>query len=334
MTADAEVSGAELVLEAGIGALRHSADFVQFVVSIGDVDEGSADPLGEDLGFAVFIGAWVDVDDRDAALREGILDNGLGVIGGVHEVVAPSDALLAGPGERDGDLAVVGRCRSENGGDRDAGLADIEMELVADPRAGEALGVALEADIAPGRQFRAHFGDGLGALTLQPGGWLRGRHVAFARPPAARLGCRRRRWRVRRPALRLLARIDLRGIARKVAEEVRSETMTDQLLVHPFGQGMIGELLEYTRELGFARNLVATLPAADAAQRAVGQQTLDQRDSGWDVEHRLADKGTRDRRTILAWATCGNSRRCRPIQPPTYRTVSSPMARPLAPSKP
>src|SRR5271165_3823971 len=192
MTADAEVSGAELVLEAGIGALRHSADFVQFVVSIGDVDEG----------LAVFIGAWVDVDDRDAALREGILDNGLGVIGGVHEVVAPSDALLAGPGERDGDLAVVGRCRSENGGDRDAGLADIEMELVADPRAGEALGVALEADIAPGRQFRAHFGDGLGALTLQPGGWLRGRHVAFARPPAARLGCRRRRWRVRRPALR------------------------------------------------------------------------------------------------------------------------------------
>src|SRR5271168_3086589 len=100
MTADAEVSGAELVLEAGIGALRHSADFVQFVVSIGDVDEGSADPLGEDLGFAVFIGAWVDVDDRDAALRQGILDNGLGVIGGVHEVVAPSDALLAGPGQR------------------------------------------------------------------------------------------------------------------------------------------------------------------------------------------------------------------------------------------
>src|SRR5208282_3685114 len=98
---------------------------------------------------------------------------------------------------------------------------------------------------------------------------------------------------------RLLARIDLRGIARKVAEEVRCETMTDQLLVHPLAHGMIGELLEYTRELGFARNLVATLPGADAAQRAIGQQTLDQRDSGWDVEYRLADKGPRDRRTIL-----------------------------------
>jgi hypothetical protein len=99
-------------------------------------------------------------------LREGILDDGLGVIGGVHDVVAPGDALLAGPGEGDGDLAVMGRGRSEDGGDGDAGLADIEMQLVADPRTGEAVGVALEADIACGWQFgssafSAHFGDRL-----------------------------------------------------------------------------------------------------------------------------------------------------------------------------
>jgi hypothetical protein len=74
--------------------------------------------VGEDLGFAVLVGAWVDVDDGDAALGEGILDDGLGVIGGVHDVVAPGDALLAGPGERNGDLAVVGRGRSEDGGNR------------------------------------------------------------------------------------------------------------------------------------------------------------------------------------------------------------------------
>jgi hypothetical protein len=237
VTADAEVPSTELVLEPGIGALRHGADFVQFVVSIRDVDEGATGPLGEDLGFAVLVGAWVDVDDGDAALREGIVDDGLGVIGGVHDVVAPGDALLAGPGQRDGNLTVMGRCRSEDGGDRDARLADIEMEFVADPRAGEALSVALEADIARARQFRAHFGDGLGALPLQPRWRLGGRRFALAWPPAARLG--RRRWRrlVRRPPLRLLARIDLGGIARKVAEEVRSQTMTDQLLMHPLGQG-------------------------------------------------------------------------------------------------
>jgi hypothetical protein len=48
--ADPEVPGAELVLEAGIGALRRGADFVEFVVWVGDVDEGLASPLGEDLG--------------------------------------------------------------------------------------------------------------------------------------------------------------------------------------------------------------------------------------------------------------------------------------------
>src|SRR3974377_70044 len=32
-------------------------------------------------------------------------------------------------------------------------------------------------------------------------------------------------------------------------------------------------------------------------------QTLNQRDSGRDIEHRFADKGTRDRRAILGWAT-------------------------------
>jgi hypothetical protein len=53
--------------------------------------------------------ALCNVLQRDAALREGILDNDLGVIGGVHDVVAPGDALLASPGERDGDLAVMGR---------------------------------------------------------------------------------------------------------------------------------------------------------------------------------------------------------------------------------
>lgn len=108
MTADAEVPGAEFVLEAGIGALRHSADFVQFVVSIGDVDKAWRTRSAR-IGFAVFIGARVDVDDRDAALRGGIRDNRLGILGGVHDVVAPSDALLAGAGERDGDLAVMGR---------------------------------------------------------------------------------------------------------------------------------------------------------------------------------------------------------------------------------
>jgi hypothetical protein len=48
LNTDAEVPGAEFVLDAGIGALRHSADFVQ-VVAIGDVDSGSTGPLGEDL---------------------------------------------------------------------------------------------------------------------------------------------------------------------------------------------------------------------------------------------------------------------------------------------
>jgi hypothetical protein len=84
-----------------------------------------------------------------------------------------------------------------------------------------------------------------------------------------------------------------------MAKEVRSETMTDQLLMHPVGQRLFGELPKDTRELGLARKLAAALPAADMTERAVGLQTLDQRDSGWDVEYRLADKGTCNGRAIF-----------------------------------
>ena len=38
----------------------------------------------------------------------------------IHEVVEPHDALFAGPGERDGDLAVMGGSGGEDRSDGDA----------------------------------------------------------------------------------------------------------------------------------------------------------------------------------------------------------------------
>src|SRR3954449_2861191 len=74
-----------------------------------------------------------------------------GVLGGVHDVVEPDDALLALAGERDGDLAVVNRGRGKNGGDRHHAGGDVEMELVAIPGSGEAATVALATRVAADR---------------------------------------------------------------------------------------------------------------------------------------------------------------------------------------
>jgi hypothetical protein len=80
---------------------------------------------------------------------------------------------------------------------------------------------------------------------------------------------------VRWPALWLLGRLDLGGITRQMAEEMLSKTVMDQLLMHPLGQGMIGELIERTRELGFARSWSRrSQPQMRRSERSVSRRSV------------------------------------------------------------
>ena len=74
----------------------------------GDFDQPAPCALGGDFGLERGIAAGVAVDHRNPAGGEAIIDDRLGVVCGIHQVVEPHDALFAGSGERDGDLAVMG----------------------------------------------------------------------------------------------------------------------------------------------------------------------------------------------------------------------------------
>src|SRR4051794_12756176 len=258
-------------------------------------------------------------------------DGGGGIVGGVHDVVEPDDALLALAGERDGDLAVVNRGRGKNGGDRHRAGGDVEMELVAVPGGGEAATVALATGVAADRQFGEHLVEGLAALAFDPGqrlgrggftlarpappargpggggggiggGRLGRRGFTLARPttPARRLGWRRGiiggRRRVRGLWLGFFTRVDLGCVAGDVAEDVAVQSIADEVLMNPLGQVLRGEFAEGAGERPFAGDIAAPLPPANAAERAVDVQALDQRRGGGDVEYGFGDEGSGDLR--------------------------------------
>src|SRR5271165_6056879 len=222
VAADTQMTTAVVVLDGAIGALGGGA-------------------LGGNLGLQRGLTAGVAVDDRDASRSMAIGDDGSGIVGGVHDVIEPDDALAALAGERDGDLAVVNRGGGKNGGDRHHACGDVEMELVAVPGGGEAATVALAAGVAADRQFSQHFLESLRALVLDPGQRLGWRGLALARPaaPARRLGRRRgiaggwRRVDGLWFGLGLFARVDLGRIAGDMTEDVAMQSIADELLMNP-----------------------------------------------------------------------------------------------------
>src|SRR4051794_40494968 len=185
------------------------------------------------------------------------------------------------------------------------------MELVAIPGGGEAATVALAAGVAADRQFGEHLVEGLAALAFDPGQRLGRRGLAFTGTPAPtrRLGWW---WRIgggwRRVGgvwfgLGLFPRVDLGGIAGEVAEDVTVQSLADEVLMNPLWQVLCGEFGEGAGERPFAGDIAAPLPAANAAERAVDVQALDQRRGGGMLSTALATK---------ARAICGRSSAGRP----------------------
>src|SRR3954453_18318209 len=219
---------AVVVFDGAIDALGGGALVVDQIIRIGHVDSAAGSAFRGDFGLQHGVTAGVAVDDRDASRSLTIGDDGGGIVGGVHDVVEPDDALLALAGERDGELAVVNRSGGENGGDRHHGCGDVEMELVAVPSGGEAATVALAASVAADRQFSQHFLERLRALTFDPGQRLGWRGLAFTGTTAPTGGPGTRRRVVggaggaggRGGGLGLFTRVGPRGGAGNITEDM------------------------------------------------------------------------------------------------------------------
>src|ERR1700750_1015262 len=135
-TADPQMTTAVIVLDGAVDALGGGALVVDPIIRVGHVDGAAGGAVGGDLRLPRALTAGGAVDDRDPSRRLAIGNDRGGIVGGVHDVIEPDDALLALAGERDGDLAIVNRGGGENGGDRYHACGDIEMKLVSLPGGG------------------------------------------------------------------------------------------------------------------------------------------------------------------------------------------------------
>ena len=238
--------------------------------------------------------------------------NGGGVIGGVHEIVEIGDARAGHGHQGNGDLTVVNGGRGQHAGDGDLAAGDVDMQLVADPGLLVALAVFLGADIAGFGQFGEHLVDVLRGLPLQTrrlGLWPL---FVFARASAL---ARRLSAVGRRIVLlvvgffrRLLARLDLGGVAGDHADDASAERALDQRRVHLVGQIALRELRKGARKRGFRGHLRASLPTEDAPQRLVDGEAFDQSGGGGNAQHCLGDEGPGEGAPILGRAA-GAARR-------------------------
>src|SRR5271167_3586927 len=164
------------------------------------------------------------------------------------------------------------------------------MQLVADPSLLVALAVLLCADITAAGEVREHLADVLRRLTLEArrlrlGPFFRWLLALFrASALLLRLGVSggrpaggpRRRIVLLVLLHRLLARLDLSGVARDRADHASPERALDQRRVHLAGQITLRERREGAGKRGFRRNLRASLPPKDPAQRLIDVKTLDE----------------------------------------------------------
>ena len=248
VAANAEMAATEFIFDASIGAFCGGRFVVCQVPGIGDFDQPAPCALGGDFRLERGVAAGVAVDHRNPAGGEAIIDDRVSVVCGIHEVVELHDALFAGPGERDGDLAVMDGSGGEDRGDGDDAVGGIKMQLVADPGFPEPLAVAFDTDITLGWQPGAHLVERLRALLLDAGQRLGWRYFMLAQTAMLALGRRRRRRVIRRPAAGFLAGFDLRGIGRDMTDDVILPMTADELLMHTFRQTLCGELDKGARE--------------------------------------------------------------------------------------
>src|SRR5208283_4840802 len=209
---------------------------------------------------------------------------------------------------------VVNGGGGQQAGDGNLAAGDVDVQLVADPGLLVALAVFLGADVAGGGQFGEHLVDGLRGLPLEPRRlglrpWL---VLARASALARRLSGGGRR-RIVLPVVglfrrRLLARLDLGGVAGDHADDAPAERALDQRRVHLVRKIALRELRESARERGFRRHLRASLPTENVTQRLVDGETLDQGGGGGNAQHRLGDEGSGEGAPILGRAA-GAARR-------------------------
>jgi hypothetical protein len=112
--------------------------------------------------------AKIRIDQRYMTKRFALCGNGVGVVGGIHQIV---EIVAFGAGQRhqrDGHLRIMHRGGGENARNRNLTASDIDMELIAGPAFLESLAIFLGADIACGGEVGAHLFDGLCRLVLQP----------------------------------------------------------------------------------------------------------------------------------------------------------------------
>src|ERR1019366_133944 len=78
--------------------------------------------------------------------------------------------------------------------------------------------------------------------------------------------------------------------------------------MHPVGQIALRELHKGEGKRGLGRNLCASFPTTDAAQRFVGAKAIDESAGGGNAEHGLGEEGARQAASILG-RPAGSSRR-------------------------
>ena len=287
---DPDVVSAELILEPRIAALGDGA----FVVT---------DGISRFKRF-LFALARIVIDQWDMAQAAAVLMQLEAAIGCIHDVVEIGDALRADQRQGDGCAAVVHRGRGQQRRNGHATVGGVQVQLVAVPADFVPLGIALGAAVARRGDVLEHLRQALLALALE--GRNLGGSTNFAAPGATaflrrgrRRGCggvlgepgRWGRGGRRRAAGRALACFDRGAVAAQMPDQGRPEVLLDERLMHPFGQALLGKLVERARERRFGGQLAAQREATDAPQRAIDRQALDQPHRARQPQHGFGHKG-------------------------------------------
>lgn len=231
---EAQVIATELVHEPGVAARGSRSLVVAEGTGRFELDLLAAARIVVDLGHAVQAAAvFVQFD---------------AVIGAVHHVVEVGHARGANLRQRDHGAAVVHRGRRQQGGDGDAAVSRVKMQLVAVSDHLVALRIALGAVLAGGmhlrqsppalpRRRRFLGGGSLAAPGTAAASHFR-RHRLRYRCSLLRAGqdrlTRLRHRRVLIAARRVLACVDGGAVAAKVSDQLISEVLPDQRLMDTF----------------------------------------------------------------------------------------------------